>query len=48
MALKKKAGKKIKDLAVKKAQAKGIKGGKLLEAAAKGKIFKTVEIHGTA
>jgi len=48
MASKKKAGKKIKDLAVKKAQAKGIKGGKLLEAAAKGKVFKKVEIHGTA
>ena len=48
MASKKKAGKKIKDLAVKKAQAKGIKAGKLLEAAAKGKIFKKVEIHGTA
>ena len=48
MALKKKAGKKIKDLAVKKAQAKAIKGGNLLEAAAKGKVFKKVEIHGTA
>ena len=46
MASKKKAGKKVKDLAVKKAQAKGVKGGKLLETAVKGKVFTKVEIHG--
>jgi hypothetical protein len=48
MASKKKAGKKVKDLAVKRAQAKGVKGGvpKLLQAAAKGKVFSKVEIHG--
>lgn len=30
------------------AEAKEVKGGKLLEAAVKGKVFKKVEIHGTA
>ena len=29
-------------------EAKEVKGGKLLEAAVKGKVFKKVEIHGTA
>jgi hypothetical protein len=46
--MKKRAGKKVKDLTVKKAQSRGIKGGKLLEAAVKGEVFKSVEIHGTA
>ena len=49
MAVRKKTGKKVKDLAVKRAQAKGIKGGessKLLQAVTKGKVFTKVEIHG--
>ena len=51
--MKKKSGKgksprarAVKDLTV--SDARQVKGGKLLEAATKGKVFKKVEIHGTA
>ena len=39
---------KLKNLSAKPVRGDEVKGGKLLEAAVKGKVFKKVEIHVTA